>query len=166
MAANTGQGLVTHLWLVEMLSELLLRNGACGRAAGVRGSQPLDNLGPRAMLQHQWACLRKVLPHVPHQALQEARKVPGFPSTSGTKVSIPTKTAALPSSMAAGTNTGAGANLAEVAVAVDVLLLMTVLQLVVFDVEPQRLHDVGPGLGVHAQQASQARVQFVLRWLQ
>lgn len=57
-------------------------------------------------------------------------------------------------------------HLAEVAVAVDVLLLMTVLQLVVLDVKPERLHDAGTGLGVHPQQASQARVQFVLWWLQ
>lgn len=61
---------------------------------------------------------------------------------------------------------GVRADLAEVAVAVDVLLLVTVLQLVVLDVEPERLHDAGTGLGVHPQQASQARVQFVLWWLQ
>lgn len=41
--------------------------------------------------------------------------------------------------------------LSEVAVAVDVLLLVTVLQLVVFDVEPKRLHDAGPCLSVHTQ---------------
>lgn len=52
--------------------------------------------------------------------------------------------------------------LAEVAVAVDELLLMAVLQFVVFDVEPQGLHDAGPGLGVHPQQPSQPWVQLVL----
>lgn len=55
--------------------------------------------------------------------------------------------------------------LSEVTVAVDVLLLMTVLQLVVLDVEPKSLHDAGPCLRVHAQQAGQPRVQFVLRRL-
>lgn len=55
--------------------------------------------------------------------------------------------------------------LSEVAVAVDVLLLMTILQLVVLDVEPKSLHDAGPRLCVHAQQTSQPRVQFVLRGL-
>lgn len=52
--------------------------------------------------------------------------------------------------------------LAEVAVAVDELLLVAVLQFVVFDVEPQGLHDAGPGLGVHPQQPRQSRVQLVL----
>lgn len=52
--------------------------------------------------------------------------------------------------------------LAEVAVAVDELLLMAVLQFVVFDVEPQGLHDAGPGLGVHPQQPGQPWVQLVL----
>lgn len=56
-------------------------------------------------------------------------------------------------------------HLSEVAVAVDVLLLMTVLQLVVLDVEPQSLHDAGPCLRVDAQQTGQPRVQFVLRRL-
>ncbi len=55
--------------------------------------------------------------------------------------------------------------LSEIAVAVDVLLLMTILQLVVLDVEPKSLHDAGPRLRVHAQQTSQPRVQFVLRGL-
>lgn len=55
--------------------------------------------------------------------------------------------------------------LSEVAVAVDVLLLMAVLQLVVFDVQPKSLHDVGPSLCVHAQQTGQTWVQFVLRGL-
>lgn len=53
----------------------------------------------------------------------------------------------------------------EIAIAVDVLFLMTVLQLVVLDVEPKSLHDAGPRLCVHTQQTSQARIQFVLRWL-
>lgn len=44
---------------------------------------------------------------------------------------------------------GVPANLAEVAVAVDVLALVAVLQLVVFDVEPQGLHDGSPRLRVH-----------------
>lgn len=52
--------------------------------------------------------------------------------------------------------------LAEVAVAVDELLLVAVLQFVVFDVEPQGLHDAGPGLGVHPQQPGQPWVQLVL----
>lgn len=55
--------------------------------------------------------------------------------------------------------------LSEVAVAVDVLLLMAVLQLVVLDVEPQGLHDAGTGLRVHAQQTGQPWVQLVLRRL-
>lgn len=57
------------------------------------------------------------------------------------------------------------ANLAEVTVAVDVLALMPVLQLVVFDVKPQGLHDGGPGLCVHSQQPCQSGVQLVLRRL-
>lgn len=57
------------------------------------------------------------------------------------------------------------ANLAEVAVAVDVLALVAVLQLVVFDVEPQGLHDGSPRLRVHPQQPRQAGVQLVLRGL-
>lgn len=61
-------------------------------------------------------------------------------------------------------NVGFG-HLSEVAVAVDVLLLVAVLQLVVLDVEPKSLHDVGPSLCVHAQQAGQPWVQFVLRGL-
>lgn len=52
--------------------------------------------------------------------------------------------------------------LSEVAVAVDELLLVAVLQFVVFDVEPQGLHDAGPGLGVHPQQPGQPWVQLVL----
>ena len=44
---------------------------------------------------------------------------------------------------------GVPANLAEGAVAVDVLALVAVLQLVVFDVEPQGLHDGSPRLRVH-----------------
>lgn len=55
--------------------------------------------------------------------------------------------------------------LSEVAVAVDVLLLMTILQLVVLDVEPKSLHNAGPCLRVHAQQTGQPWVQFVLRGL-
>lgn len=55
--------------------------------------------------------------------------------------------------------------LSEVAVAVDVLLLMTILQLVVLDVEPKSLHDAGPCLSVHTQKTGQPRVQFVLRGL-
>lgn len=56
--------------------------------------------------------------------------------------------------------------LSEVPVAVDVLLLVTILQLVVLDVEPESLHDAGPRLCVDTQQTSQAWVQFVLRWLE
>lgn len=55
--------------------------------------------------------------------------------------------------------------LSEIAVAVDELLLMTILQLVVLDVQPQGLHDAGSRLCVHTQQTSQPRVQFVLRGL-
>lgn len=44
--------------------------------------------------------------------------------------------------------------LSEVSVAVNVLFLMAVLQLVVFDVEPQGLHDTGSGLSVDSQQTS------------
>lgn len=47
---------------------------------------------------------------------------------------------------------GVPADLAEVAVAVDVLALVAILQLVVFDVQPQGLHDGGPRLSVHPQQ--------------
>lgn len=57
------------------------------------------------------------------------------------------------------------ADLAEVTVAVDVLALMPVLQLVVFDVKPQGLHDSGPCLCVHSQQPCQSGVQLVLRRL-
>lgn len=57
------------------------------------------------------------------------------------------------------------ANLAEVTVAVDVLALMPVLQLVVFDVKPQGLHDGSPRLCVHSQQPCQSGVQLVLRRL-
>lgn len=42
---------------------------------------------------------------------------------------------------------------------------MTVLQLVVFNVEPESLHDAGTRLRVHAQQSGQTGVQFVLRRL-
>lgn len=55
--------------------------------------------------------------------------------------------------------------LPEVTVAVDVLLLVAVLQLVVLDVEPQSLHDAGPCLRVNAQQTGQPWVQLVLGWL-
>lgn len=41
--------------------------------------------------------------------------------------------------------------LSEVAVAVDVFFLMAVLQLVVLDVQPERLHDAGSGLSVNTQ---------------
>lgn len=54
------------------------------------------------------------------------------------------------------------ANLSKVAVAVDVLFLVTVLQLVVFNVQPESLHDAGTCLRVHTQQTGQAGVQFVL----
>lgn len=57
------------------------------------------------------------------------------------------------------------AYLPEVAVAVDELLLVAVLQLVVLDVEPQGLHDAGACLRVHAQQTGQTWVQLVLRRL-
>lgn len=56
--------------------------------------------------------------------------------------------------------------LSEIAVAVDVLLLVTILQLVVLDVEPESLHDAGPCLRVHTQKASEPWVQFVLRRLE
>lgn len=42
---------------------------------------------------------------------------------------------------------------------------MTVLQLVVLDVEPESLHDAGSCLRVHAQQTGQPWVQLVLRGL-
>lgn len=54
------------------------------------------------------------------------------------------------------------ANLSKVTVAVDVLLLVTVLQLVVFNVKPESLHDTGTCLCVHTQQTGQTGVQFVL----
>lgn len=57
------------------------------------------------------------------------------------------------------------ADLSKVTVAVDVLFLVTVLQLVVFNVEPESLHDAGTRLRVHAQQTGQTGVQFVLRRL-
>lgn len=57
------------------------------------------------------------------------------------------------------------ADLAEVTIAVDVLPLMSVLQLVVFDVKPQCLHDGSPRLCVHSQQPCQSGVQFILRRL-
>lgn len=56
----------------------------------------------------------------------------------------------------------ASANLTEVTVAVDVLALVPVLQLVVFDVEPQGLHDGSPRLCVHSQQPRESGVQLVL----
>lgn len=52
--------------------------------------------------------------------------------------------------------------LLEVLVTVDVLLVVGVLQLVGLDVLPEGLDDAGPGLGVNAEQASQARVQLKL----
>lgn len=55
--------------------------------------------------------------------------------------------------------------LSEIAVAVDVLLLMAVLQLIVFDIEPESLHDAGTSLCVHSQQSGQTGIQFVLRGL-
>lgn len=57
------------------------------------------------------------------------------------------------------------ADLSKVTVAVDVLFLVTVLQLIVFNVEPESLHDAGTRLCVHTQQTGQAGVQFVLRRL-
>lgn len=57
------------------------------------------------------------------------------------------------------------ANLSKVAVAVDVLFLVAVLQLVVFNVKPESLHDTSPCLCVHTQQTGQTGVQFVLRRL-
>lgn len=57
------------------------------------------------------------------------------------------------------------ADLSKVTVAVDVLFLVTVLQLVVFNVEPESLHDAGTRLCVHTQQTGQTGVQFVLRRL-
>ena len=39
---------------------------------------------------------------------------------------------------------------------------MAVLQLVGLDVQPQRLHDTGSGLGVDAQQPGQTQVQLIL----
>lgn len=53
-------------------------------------------------------------------------------------------------------------DLAEVPVAVDVLALVPVLQLIVFDIKPQGLHDGGPCLCVHPQQPRQSGVQLVL----
>lgn len=52
--------------------------------------------------------------------------------------------------------------LLEVLVTVDVLLVVRVLQLVGFNVLPERLDDAGAGLSVNAQQASQAGVQLKL----
>lgn len=54
------------------------------------------------------------------------------------------------------------ADLAKVTVAVDVLFLVAVLQLVVFNVKPECLHDTGTCLCVHTQETGQTRVQFVL----
>lgn len=56
-------------------------------------------------------------------------------------------------------------HLLKVLVAVDVLLIVGVLQLVGFYVLPQGLDDAGAGLSVDAEQASQARVQLKLRRL-
>lgn len=56
--------------------------------------------------------------------------------------------------------------LPKVTVAVDVLLLVAVLQLVVLDVEPQSLHDARTCLRVHAQQPGQPWIQLVLRRLE
>lgn len=58
------------------------------------------------------------------------------------------------------------ADLAKVTIAVDVLPLMPILQLVVFDVKPQCLHDGCPRLRVHSQQPRQSGVQFILRRLE
>lgn len=55
--------------------------------------------------------------------------------------------------------------LLKVLVAVDVLLVVGVLQLVGLDVLPERLDDDRAGLGVDAQKACQARVQLELRGL-
>lgn len=57
------------------------------------------------------------------------------------------------------------ADLSKVTVAVDVLLLVAVLQLVVFNVKPKSLHDTGTCLCVHTQQTGQTGVQFILRRL-
>lgn len=56
--------------------------------------------------------------------------------------------------------------LLEVLVAVDVLLVVGVLQLVGFDVLPQSLDDGRARLRVDAQQAGQPRVQLELGGLQ
>ena len=56
-------------------------------------------------------------------------------------------------------------DLLEKLVAVDVLLLVRVLQLVGLDVLPERVDDDGPGLGVHAQQPRQPLVQLELQRL-
>lgn len=63
---------------------------------------------------------------------------------------------------AAATACRAPSYLLEVLVAVDVLLVVRVLQLVGFNVLPQRLDDAGAGLRVDAQQASQPGVQLEL----
>lgn len=55
--------------------------------------------------------------------------------------------------------------LSEIAVAVDVLLLVTILQLIVLDVEPKSLHDAGSCLCVHTKQTGQPWVQLILRGL-
>lgn len=83
----------------------------------------------------------------------------------GTWGSGPSRGGVAPQARRAGAGRGGGgvpAYLAEVAVAVDVLALVAVLQLVVFDVEPQGLHDGSPRLRVHPQQPRQAGVQLVL----
>lgn len=56
-------------------------------------------------------------------------------------------------------------DLSKVTVAVYVLLLVTILQLVVLNVEPESLHDAGPCLRVHTQQTGQTGIEFVLRGL-
>ena len=56
--------------------------------------------------------------------------------------------------------------LSQVLVAVDVLVILTVLQLVRPDVLPQAADDDGPSLCVHAEQPCQARVQLELHRLQ
>ena len=53
----------------------------------------------------------------------------------------------------------------EIAVAVDVLFLMTILQLVVLDIQPESLHDASPSLCMHTQETSKSWVQLVLRGL-
>lgn len=49
-------------------------------------------------------------------------------------------------------------DLAKVAVAIDIFFLMTVLEFVIFDIEPQGLHYAGTSLGMDTKQASQTRI--------